>query len=228
MANTTLSTLRSGTRSEFKLDRLGKVWSDPEVNDAINEGILEIQNKGDFKWKENEKTTTLSTVASQQEYDLSTLITDFITLDLVKYEGNAIDSTEYKTINALYTTFPEGTPNSYYLYGWQLWLNPIPTEVGVVDITYRGILDDLTSDSDESPFSTKFDKAIKLYASYVLLSKPWDAKNEQRARLKLDKFQAEVAKLMKTFLFQDRGQFQYKTTYTPRTSSYRRSRFINI
>jgi len=117
MANTTLSTLRSGTRSEFKLDRLGKVWSDPEVNDAINEGILEIQNKGDFKWKENEKTTTLSTVASQQEYDLSTLITDFITLDLVKYEGNAIDSTEYKTINALYTTFPEGTPNSYYLYG---------------------------------------------------------------------------------------------------------------
>jgi len=228
MANTSLSTLRSWTRAEFKLDRLGKVWSDPEVNDSINEAILEIQNKWDYKWDENQTSTTFNTVVDTQDYAISTVASDLIAVDLIKYNTTTLSSTDYITLSALYSEFPSWDPQNYYLYGWNIGFSPIPTEINTVTLIYRWILANLTTDTDLSPFPTNFDKAIRLYASYVLLSKPGDTKNEQRAQLKLSNFEKEIEKLIKTYLTQDRGQFQYKTTYTPRISSYKRSRFANI
>lgn len=225
---TSLSNLRTGVRSEMKIDRLGKIFNDSDVNSAINEAILEIENRWDYKWDENQKTTTFNTVVDQQDYDLSTLISDFIAVDLVKYNNTTLNSSDFITLSALYSEFPSWDPQNYYLFGGNMWLSPIPTAISTVDVTYRGILSDLTLDADESPFGTNFDRAIKTYAAYILLSQPWDNKNLQRAKIKLQRFEESVAKLIKTYLTQDRGQFQYKTVYSPRISSYKRSRFANI
>lgn len=90
----------------MKLDRVGRVWSDEEWNDAINEAILEIQNRGDFKWIENQQETTFPAIVDQQEYDLSTLVPNFIGLDLVKYDNVPLDSVNYVALKANTTTFP--------------------------------------------------------------------------------------------------------------------------
>lgn len=225
---TNLSKLRSMGRSEMKLDRVWRVWNNEEWDNAINEAILEIQNQWDFKWDENQKTATFDSVEDQQEYDIKTLIPDFIGLDLVKYSDNPINSVDYINLKASYSQFPEWTPTSYYLYGGKIGLNPIPTVIDTVDITYRWILTDLEDDLDESPFGTNFDRAIVLYACYVLLNKPGDSKNFQRGEIKLKRFNEVIARLYKTYLIQDKGQLWFKNTYTPRSKIYasRRRRFV--
>ncbi len=227
---TTLSKLRSMWRSEMKLDRVGRVWSDEEWNDAINEAILEIQNRGDFKWIENQQETTFPAIVDQQEYDLSTLVPNFIGLDLVKYDNVPLDSVNYVALKANTTTFPSWLPTEYYLYGGNLGLNPIPVTGYDVEIVYRAILSDLVLDTDESPFGQNFDRAIVTYASYTLLTKPWDSKNFQRSEIKMKRFNEIVGRLYKTYLIQDKAQFRFKTTYTPRSKVYasRRGRLSNI
>ena len=47
MANSTRADLRALANKEVKIDKLFKVWSEIEYNDAINEALFEINSRGD-------------------------------------------------------------------------------------------------------------------------------------------------------------------------------------
>ena len=220
MANTALSTLRTGVRTEIKLDRLWKIWDDAEVNDAIIMGIEEVEAKGNYKFPQWQTDTTFDTVIAQQEYDMETLIVDFQGIELVQHDDRTLIPTTLKELKVLYRDFVDGAPTHYYIYGGQMGLHPIPNQIKTVDITYKKFVTLPVADTDLSPYPRAFDKAIKLYAAYTLLSQPADNKNLARAQSKLTRFTREIAKLFNAYLLPDRQNIHYKTSYRSR-SAYR-------
>jgi hypothetical protein len=56
----TLSVLRSRVRAETKKDPNGKVWSDSEVNNAVNQAVFQIQSDTSFGLPETQTSTTVS------------------------------------------------------------------------------------------------------------------------------------------------------------------------
>jgi len=224
MANTSLSKLRSKTRLEMKLDKIWRVWNDDELTDAINEAILEVQNYWNFKWSENRDIFPLfDSVPDQQAYDLPD---DFQSADLVKIDWKELDSADFIELKAFYSSFPSWTPINYSIFGWKLQLTPITTIIWDIDLTYRKFLPTLTDNADLSPFSLQFDRAIVLFASYALLTKPGDAKNFSRAQIKFDKrYKWEISKLYNAFLLPDRNQLQYKNSYRSPTRRISRRTF---
>ncbi len=45
MANSLRSELRTGANEEVKIDKLFKIWSIPQYDDAINESLFEIYQR---------------------------------------------------------------------------------------------------------------------------------------------------------------------------------------
>jgi hypothetical protein len=68
----TLSELRVKVRQEMKIDRNGRIWDNPTVDDAINLAILTVQKAANFNWQMNDACTTIQTVAGQETYSLAT------------------------------------------------------------------------------------------------------------------------------------------------------------
>ena len=210
----TRSELRIKSNQEVKIDKLYKLWSESEYNEAINEALFTINSKWDWKWETQDKTTTGSTTASQQFYDKPT---DYLGMKLVEFDDKELTRTEYEDVQRQYTDLPTWTPTYYYLYKDKIGLHPIPTQVGTLKLLYGTTITDLTDDTDSSPFAERFDRAIALYVAYVLLSQPADNRNLQRANAKLSRFNEEIIKLQKLFLYNDRENMQFKSNYIPRT-----------
>ena len=218
MANTQLSVLRTGVRSEIKLDRLGKIWYNPEVDDAIGIALEEIEAKGNYKFPQNQTDVTFNTVISTQEYDMETEIPDFQGIELVQYDDKTLYPTTLEKLKRNYTDFVTGTPTHYYTYWGNIGLHPYPNAIKSVDVTYKKFVTLPTTDTEESPYPKAFDKAVKLYAAYTLLSQPADNKNLGRAKSKLDRFKKEIAKLYNAYLLPDRENIQYATNYRSRSA----------
>lgn len=230
MANTTLSSLKTKTRQELKLDRLGKIWDSWEVGDAIQEALTDIENKGNFRWQENETEVSFNSVASTMEYDMETNIPSFQAINLVQYDDKTLKATTYKELKRTYSDFLEGTPTHYYIYNGNIWFHPYPVDVKVIDVTYTKHLTLPSTDTDTSPLPTDFDKAITLYAAYSLLMKPADGRSQQKAFAKLNMYKDVIGRLINSYLIPDRENMWYKSNYVPRQArtSYRSSRFRNI
>ncbi len=224
MANSLRSELRTGANEEVKIDKLFKIWSIPQYDDAINESLFEIYQRWDWKWETQDKTTTWTTTIDQQFYDEPD---DFRGLKLIEFDDKELSRTEYETVQRGYTTLPTWTPTSYYFYKNKIGLHPIPKTVWALKLLYSRSITDLAADTTESPFDKRFDRAISLYTAYILLSQPWDNRNLQRAKTKLSRFIEEMTKLLKMFLYKDRENMRFKSTYVPRyaTRNSRRERF---
>lgn len=214
MANSTRSVLRSLTNWEVKIDKFYKLWSENEYNTAVDEAIFHVNQLGGWKWETREKTVTGTTTASQQFYDRPT---DFRSLSVIEFNDKELTEIQYEDLQRKYTTLPTWTPTNYYHYQGKIWLHPIPTTAGTLKILYRTEVTKLATDATESPFVYQFDRAIALYAAYILLSQPSDNKNLQRAQTKLARFKEEFTKLYKMFFLIDRENLSFKSTYIPKS-----------
>ena len=219
--------LRALSNDEVKIDKLFKVWNESAHNRAINQALFEINQRWDWKWETQDKTTSGNTTISQQFYDQPA---DFRGLKLMEFDDNALSRVEYTDIQRAYTDLPTWTPTSYYFYKEKIGLHPIPTAVGSLKLLYSTTVTDLTTDATESPFDDRFDTAIALYAAYVLLMQPWDSRNTQRAQLKFSRFNDEVNKLLKMFLYKDRENMRVRNTYISKAAVRwsRRDRFAYL
>jgi len=207
----TLSELRVKVRQEMKIDRNGRIWDNPTVDDAINLAILTVQKAANFNWQMNDACTTIQTVAGQETYSLAT---DNQWVQLVEYNKDALFTTNKLEVEALNKTLPQGTPRFYYIYNWALGLSPIPTTSNQeIKVFYQKFLVPLSADTDTLPFPADFCKTVVLYASYDLFAQTSDSTNIQRAKVKKERYQEELNTIRLAYLVPDRNQIEYKTSY---------------
>ena len=207
--------LRSAIRAQMKIDPRGKIWDDPEVNESITDAIDQISVDNDYKWEELKKTGTDTTVTDQQEYALPS---DFVTLDLVRYDWNPLASTTYSELKLLYKTFPSGTPVSYYERDYKLGLSSIPTSnTWAIDYEYRCSAPVLTTDESMMIFRDNMKRTIVLAAAVILFGKYSDDKNITRTKNSQMQYERELSKAVKRNSLGDTNQIFYKTAYNPRT-----------
>ena len=128
------------------------------------------------------KSATTSTVASQQEYNLSSLDPSFDKIAMVNiaYDGSTwrravpMGNADARFIESLQSGetpgFTQGSPQ-YYILGQNLGFAPIPDANGSnnIKIWYVYTPDILSADSDTPAFSKKYHRLLKFgaYANYL-------------------------------------------------------------
>lgn len=163
---TTLIDLRTKLRTEYiRIDPNGKIRSDAVLDGYINRAYFQLQKDWQYKWNENIEDATTTTVGGQQEYGLPT---DYIALNLVRYQNQYLTKTDRITLKMENQNNPmvSGTPYQYYLYGGNIGFYPIPSTAMTIDLEYLKKLPKITT-SQDSLFPEEFDDAICAYAKYI-------------------------------------------------------------
>lgn len=164
----TLSSLRTKTRNELKIDLNGRIWGDSVVNSAIIQAVKQIQQDGNFDWHFNDAENSQATVISTGTY---TLPTGFVRLenDTVKWDGHSLLPADFNWLKRTYSTLAlDGQVSYYYLRRNEIGLYPRPNDTKTLEFSFRKKLTDMSGGSDDSGMESDFDEAIIQYASYLL------------------------------------------------------------
>jgi hypothetical protein len=192
----TLSSLVSDLREHIKSDPNDKIWSLSTKEAAINNAYFQLQKDGNFRWADNEATTTQATTAGTAEYALPT---DFIRMDLVQDSTalGELDPTSKSIV--MRNGAGSGQPSSYYLFNQKLGLYPTPDAAYTLNILYRKRLATMTALVD-CDFPADFDPAIVRMAAFMLWS---TTKNKAKTAQALEDYKIFLQSLKNAFLFQD-------------------------
>lgn len=122
-------------------------------------------------WPFREKTSTISTVAGTQEYDLSTKFTDIDQQNIIKVtiQGAAGRPLPYIAFNQLREMHPDldaesGIPSYYYIKAGQIGLWPVPNAVFTVAVDYYCVPTALDADDDTSIIPPAYRQALNAFA----------------------------------------------------------------
>jgi hypothetical protein len=193
----TLSSLVSDLRNYLKSDPNDKIWGSAVKEAAINTAYFQIQKDGNFRWPQNEATTTQATTGGTAEYALPS---DFIRLDMVQFADTLGELFPYSKEMAMRNgTTSQGRPSNYYLFNQKLGFYPTPDTAYTANILYRKKLPTMTVSVD-SAFPIDFDPAMVRYAAYVIWS---TTKNQAKTAQALQDYQLFLNQLKSAFLFQD-------------------------
>jgi len=187
-----LATLRSQLQTELR-DPNDKTWTTSAKNQYINRAYFQVQKDNKFKWRENEKTVTLSSPY--------TIPTDFVMAEVVVKGTNfvrLIDKTALRKRGYNLTDTAE-EPTFYYYTGTTISFYPVIS--ADVTLDYRKKLTSLTDDSDVIAFPDDFADAIIKYAKYLAWSSPRG--NRQSANEALADYGQDLALLMGSYGLQD-------------------------
>lgn len=218
-----LSELYTKVRKEMRVDRTGRIWSNEDIKDALNESIRTVQKATNFWWQQNDSCQTIQTVNWQNEYSLDTN-TQWI--KLVQYNWKNLYSAQKEELLKDYETVPTWTPRYYYVWNGNLWLWPTPSVSNKeVKINYQKFLVPLENDTDTLPFPFDFTKTVVLFAAYSLFTQTSDSQNIQRANVKKSRYNEELNTIRLSYLVPDSWQIEYKTNYiSPSRKAMTRSR----
>lgn len=204
---TTLSGLRSRTRTELKIDPNGRVWSDNVLNQNINQAVKQIQQDGDYNWFFNDNVYSVPTVVSTATYAMPS---NYVRLELgsIKWNNNPLDPRDYRTLFRDFDLTQEGTPGWYYLRGTNVGLYPIPNAVQTLTYLYRGSLTSMSADTDDSGMPDTFDEAICAYAEFLCWMDVKDREAQERA---FEKYNVTMEGLNAQYLGRrDEADFQFQ------------------
>lgn len=164
----TLENLRGLARGEIKnLDPNGRVWSDAEIDNAVNNALSDIQAAGAFSWPENQKVGSIQTAAGVEEYDLPT---GFVSVKALR--GTSSNPSVISKEQAVLRGAASGNPFAFYVYGRKIGFYPVPVASETFSMAYSAAHPKLTSGVD-SQFPEEFDQAIACRAAYyVIRSRP--------------------------------------------------------
>ena len=196
--------LRSDLRDEIRIDPNGKMWGDSVLNSYINQAIFQIQKDWNFGWRENQGGNSLfSLVSWTQEYDLPS---DFIRVELVRYNGTELYKTTKNELKKQYDSFTSWSPCGYYILWTKIWFDVIP-DGGNIDFDYLKRVPSLASDDDIMAFPDDFDLAVVKYASYLAWSSPRG--NEQTAWTKKQEYDMIMNSLRAWYIFYDTNDLSF-------------------
>lgn len=195
-----LSTLRSLTRGELKnVDPNGRVWSDSEIDNAVNNAFADVQAAGNFDWPANQKATTVPVVAGTAEYALPT---GFVSVKALR--GVSLRPMPVTYAQVVLAGPASGTPWGFYLYGDKLGLYPTPVAGDTLSMAYAAAHPKLT-DSVPCAFAEEFDQAIACRAAYyVVRSRPNMSDMAERKKRQSDD---DIASLFASNRFRASGAY---------------------
>jgi hypothetical protein len=145
------------------MDPNGKVWDDSSVDASVNQGLLEVQKRGNFAWPLNSASSSVAVVAGTQEYALPA---DFIRMNTIANTPWSVSNVEKADVFGQSTS---GVPSKYYLDGANIGFYPLPSSSATVPFMYWRQLPTVTSSVD-CVLPSRYDVAIAKAASYYLLS----------------------------------------------------------
>lgn len=142
---TAIATFRSRLSNELLRDPNNRIRPTSTLDYAINKWYTRVQQDtlGMIPWTDDNET--ISGVAGTQEY---TFATDLKTIKLVRRSGTDLTPTEKTTVKSENATMGSGIPAYYYIYQDTIWLYPVPSESGTIDIDYTNILPTITTWQD--------------------------------------------------------------------------------
>jgi hypothetical protein len=156
---TTYATMRTRIADEMVND--GDITS-AQINYAIQDTIKQYERR---PWWWNQKTATMSTVASQEYYSSSDLadIPDIVqivaaTVGTIKSPMRAVD---YLTIDDEQDGSVEGEPRVFAVFKENIRLYPIPDAVYTVTLSYIYRLTALSADADTNAWTTDAEELIR-------------------------------------------------------------------
>lgn len=160
---TAIATFRSRLSNELLRDPNNRVRPTSTLDYAINKWYTRVQQDtlGMIPWTDDNET--ISGVVGTQEY---TFATDLKTIKLVRRSGTDLTPTEKTTVKSENATMGSGIPAYYYIYQDKIWLYPVPSESGTIDIDYTNILQTITTWQD-SLTPSYLDDAILYHAAAV-------------------------------------------------------------
>lgn len=199
----TLAILRTKLNRELKIDPNNKIWSLEEKDQAINDAYDQIQRDGEYNWRENQTSTTVSLVANTQEYNLPS---DFVRLEAIIIDNYPMHKKNYVDVQRLSNT-SASKPSEYYLYGSKYGFYPKPDSTYTINFIYRKSLPTITSLVD-STFSDSYDRAIAKYAAFIIFSTTRG--NEGVANTKLNDYEREINRLRLKYQLQDHSNLSFQ------------------
>jgi len=157
----TLLSLRSTVSSNLLRDPNNKIRPVAFVDSAINNAYIRTQQDCLDMYEDWEKQTTISSIPWTQEY---TLPSDFLRLQLIRFDWSTLQRTTKKEIKEKNELMTWWIPTYYYIYQGKIWLFPVPDKGWTVDIEYTSQLPTITVDQDSlNPWY--LDMAICYYAA---------------------------------------------------------------
>lgn len=173
-----------------------RIWNQNAQTRAIQKWYTQVQSDLGREAPENESNQSITAVIWTQSY---TLATDFVRIKLVRFNGDVLRETSQKAIKMQYETMQQWTPDSYYMYGGQLLVHPIPNVAGTIDVDYYASAP-LIAVWTDSTLPVDFNDAICLFATYKLFS--WVNKLDQSKVMK-DDYDKEILKLRVKYWLND-------------------------
>ena len=165
--NSTLSEIRSNV-----LSLLGK--NDAATANRVTNWINLGQDDFILRelWPFREGTDTITTVASTQEYDLSTEIPDIDEQNIisVSIQGANAQKLLYWPYNQLRRDYPDfeqeggGLPTRYYVKDGKIGFWPMPNDAYEVLIDYYKLPTELVNDSDQPIIPVNYRESLMHYA----------------------------------------------------------------
>lgn len=225
--NSTLSEIRSNV-----LSLLGK--NDATTSNRVTKWINFAQDDFTLRelWPFREKTGTLATVASTQEYDLSTNFSDIDEQNIISVaiQGTNASKLIYWPYNQLRQDFPDfdqegaGVPTRYYLKEGKIGLWPVPNGVYTIAIDYYKLPTELSADSDQPIIPVNYREGLVHYA----LSMEHDFNTDPDLAIKeMNRYEQKVTLARQNLLSQptDSGSFTIQgpdNSWTGRYANERR------
>lgn len=225
--NSTLSEIRDNV-----LSLLGK--SDATTRNRVTKWINLGQSDFILRelWPFREATGTLATVASTQEYDLSTNFSDLDEQNIlsVSIQGSSAKKLIYWPYNQLRSEYPDfdseatGVPTRYYIKNGQIGFWPAPNDAYTVAIDYYKIPTELTADADQTIIPVNYRESLMHYA----LSLEHDFNTDPDLAIKeMNRYEQQVTLARQNLLAQptDTGNFRIQgpdNSWTGRYDNERR------
>jgi hypothetical protein len=160
--STTLSTLRTLTRQQYRFDPNGRVFGDTELDGYIQKSYKHVQEQ---LWLLLDSKQAISTVSGTQEYLLPTTLfkieDDWVKIDTICLYESSYSDTSGTTV--------QGKPTQYYLReqetGTNIGFIANPDSAYTINVFYKGYRPDLSS-VQSTTINDKYDMLIALYAAY--------------------------------------------------------------
>lgn len=222
----TLTELIGDLQAELKIDPQNRIWSLDTKISAINDAYTRVQKDWQYWRPENQFLRYINLSPAVQEYpldynaydDIYTLYNWDYTYDIFwniwqfreVVQASLIQQGTWNTQirmskctkqwAIIQWTQQRWQPTCYYIWKNLIWFYQIPNMSYTVVLLYNSKLPKISYTQD-SLYPEEFNRAIVLYAAYMLNMQPWG--REQIATYKYKEYEDMMDTLRLTFLYRD-------------------------
>lgn len=148
------------------------MMSDADINAILDQAVRDVSTR--FRWPFLATTDTIALVASTQAYNLPADLDriEAITLDGTNHRLQEVSPTKYWS--AYGDTPEDGEPRFFFLWSNQIWVTPVPTAAGTLNLFYYRMPTLMGDDGDSPEWASQFHMIVADYACQHLFHREED------------------------------------------------------